>query len=66
LGDVSVAGTQSSAVLNGTYQVAPNGRTIVTLAQPVGAEGFIFYLISPAKAVVVGVKPDAEGTVQLQ
>jgi Bacterial Ig-like domain (group 2) len=66
LGDASVAGKQSSAVLNGTYQVAANGRTVITLAQPVGSEGFIFYLISPSKAVVVGVKPDADGTVQSQ
>jgi hypothetical protein len=66
LGDASVDGVQSSAVLNGTYQVAANGRTVVTLAQPVGAEGFIFYMISPSRAVVVGVKPDADGSVQLQ
>jgi Bacterial Ig-like domain (group 2) len=66
LGDASVDGAQSSTVLNGTYQVAANGRSVVTLAQPVGAEGFIFYMISPSRAVVVGIKPDADGTVQLQ
>jgi hypothetical protein len=65
-GDLSVQGAQSAVILNGTATVAPNGRVTITLANPVGAQELVLYLISSSRAVVLGVDPDLNGTLELQ
>jgi hypothetical protein len=56
----------SSVILSGTYSVAVIGRTVILPSAPVGAESFIFYVVSPNESYMLGVLPSFDGTVFIQ
>jgi hypothetical protein len=65
--DLIQAGVPSSVVVTASYSVAANGRTAVIPANPpVGAQSFVFYVVSSNKAQVLGLQPDLDGTFLLQ
>jgi hypothetical protein len=66
IADVFANGVASSLVMTATYNVTPNGRTLVTLPNPVGVESFIFYVVSKTQADVLGSQPALDGTLLLQ
>jgi len=64
--DLIQHGVPSSMVVNATYQVTDNGRTFVTLDKPVGAQSFIFYVVSEQQAQLLGSQPTLDGSLRLQ
>lgn len=62
VGDTVVGSSIGSAVLSGTYSVDPNGRTPVVLTAPVGANSYIFYVVTTPEAFMLGVSPSFDGT----
>jgi hypothetical protein len=66
IGDVVSGTSVSSVILSGTYSVAVIGRTVILPSAPVGAESFIFYVVSPNESYMLGVLPSFDGLVFIQ
>jgi uncharacterized protein YjdB len=72
IADVAANATVSSAVISASYSgFNPNpdtssGRGGIDLTDQIGARNYIFYLVSPEKAWVLGVTPPEAGTILQQ
>lgn len=70
MADLSRAGVVSSVVLNASYSVSSSdstfGRGVIVLPSPLGANNYAFYLISSQQAWLLGITPNAEGSINLQ
>jgi uncharacterized protein YjdB len=73
IADLSIAGALSTSVLNANYSssTSPNpdptvGRGVLSMPSPLGAANFVFYLVSPDRAFVLGITPDLAGDLNLQ
>lgn len=63
VGDVVTGPSLSSLILSSTYTVAdPIGRTVVLPTATVGAQSYIFYVVSPCESYMLGVVPSFDGT----
>lgn len=71
IADISMKGVLSSVVLDATYTVpnSPNsttGRGTILLPAPLGANNYVFYLVNSQNAFLLGLTPDAEGSMTMQ
>jgi hypothetical protein len=69
IADVSAGNAVSSAVISADLNPAPGpstGRGGITLTDQVGARNYVFYLVSPQKAWVLGVTPPEVGSILQQ
>jgi hypothetical protein len=69
IADLSLDKAISAVVLDATYSINANsttGRGTIVLPAPLGANNYVFYLNSSQNAFLLGLTPDAEGSVTLQ
>jgi hypothetical protein len=63
VGDVATGSSLTSSIISSTYSVPAIGRTTIVPSAPVGAESYIFYVVSPCESYMLGVVPSFDGTV---
>lgn len=63
IGDVAKGTSLSSLIISSSYSVPAIGRTLIIPPQQVGAESYIFYVVSPCESYMLGVVPSFDATI---
>jgi len=69
IADLAVNGVVSAAVMDASYSGtvdANTGRAVIAVSNAVGANNYVFYLIDPSKAWLLGITPDSDGRIAQQ